>query len=306
MFGHDRRAVIYTASTMMLFVAVLVFSVLVYQSQEQGEERVVANTIATRVISLEQSVSYSVRDILFTLYNLDFTETMDSDLVSIALKTTLKNDVGNAIETAVQGNLTLLADHVSSIGVSFDADAVSGVVIHRGESVAFQKNHTSDREYVVIYYNQSGAATEAFEYIGLFVGGYVAMNDLDPLTSAPSSGDYVLNISYNNYDCQSFPCSFLNEEPDDSEIIYFGQINEGDSYSWAIRNRETDTHYANVTLDYEKVWIEITQNAPALNLTSNIRTSRNHIVPYFYLAPYALSVSFSHLETEKQGRLIFK
>lgn len=305
MSGHGRRGVIYTASTMMLFVAVLVFSVLVYQAQERGEELVAANTIATRVISLEQSVSYSVRDILFTLYRLDFSEHIVDDSVSLHLKTTLQNDAGGDIQQAVQGNLSMLASRVSSIGVSFDADAVHGVLLQRGASVAFQKNHTDDNEYLTIYYNASGAAHDVFSSIGLFVGGYVAMNDVDSLGFEPPPGGYVLNISYNNYNCQSFPCSFLNEEPDASEIISFGQIDEGNSYLWAVRNSITDTHYAIITLDHEKVQVEITNEVQAINLTSTIVTSRNHILPYFYLAPYVLSISFPHFETTKHGRLIF-
>lgn len=307
----NKRGIIFTATTNMFFVGLLVFAVLVYQNQEKGEEKILSNSLTTRILNIEDSIQQSVKTIYLVNKNIsiDLEEIKVGNYYhdrTIINTTLLEQGQGNA---SMKGNLTKLQQVIESQipGVTFNSSALNrNLVLKRGAGVMINKTalnpETGANETLMIYYNYSGQNKGEFYGINITLDSHENISKI--LNSTPLIGignGHYINITINDDWNDLF--GGADPEKEDSLKIEFGALTN-QPYTWIVNNESNSTTYLNITLDNEK--LTITSYVGNYTLSANIDTASNSTSNQFYFEPEVITINIPEFETRKTSRISFR
>jgi len=307
MITKDKKGVIFTATTGMFILGLIIFAVIVYQTQEKGEEKIIPNSLATRILNTENSIQLSVKKIYETNTNLslDIDTIINGNKDKTIIKTRLlENGIGNL---PLKNNITWLGNIIEeelSI-VKFDSNALnSNLELHRGSGIMINKTAvnptTGNNEILQIYYNNSGDNKKKFYGINVTFKSNENLSDIINLTTNPIGSKHYINITIN--DMYDDYYDIVSSKPEDTIKIEFDSI--ASTHRWIVNNSDDSKTYLNITLDDEKLVIICNQGD--YNTTIDIIADTNSTSHNFFFAPEVISIEIPEFDVKKTSRVSFR
>jgi hypothetical protein len=301
----NKKGVIFTVTTAMFMVVLIIFAVYVYQTQEKGQEKVISNSIATQIIDIEDSVKDTVSKIYKTIFDLSIsinTSLYPDNLEVIEINTSLSEkgyslseiqSYFSFIETVLKNNFQ---------GVYFNSSKfLTDLTVQRCCGYGIKKTalniSSGENQTFLLYYNMSGRNNLRFDGITILIDTSEEVRSLVNSTIKPPNGggQYWLNFTINdiNYD----PLDIFPLDPNIFEDISFSQINYPNSYSWHLINESSDIIYMNITMDYEKLNLTVLQGD--FNVSIKLYSEQSPDLPFFRFPSDILYINLPYTNSKK-------
>ncbi len=310
----NKKGVVFAASTALFMTVLLLYAVTVYQTQEESDNKVIINSLATRVIELADSVENSVKKIYLVNNNMSLNitpeiidgypnEYMDRIMINTSLI-----EFGQT-SAKFESDLAELESLISATayGVYFNSSAIiQNPTLYKGDGISIYKTAsntlTGEGQRLIIYYNESGDNTAKIPGINITINSFEDMRGIYASSTPTAIFDsHFLNITINDMD---YPTELINsEDSEESKKILFDTLSDSESHTWLINNTGNTTSFLNITLDNEKV--EITTLEGNYNVTAYIYVESIASSYDFYFEPYALKVIIPRYETQKISQIRF-
>ncbi|MCB9358933.1 hypothetical protein H6503_03310 [Candidatus Woesearchaeota archaeon] len=306
----SKKAIVYTGTTVLFLMVLLVFAVAVYNNKEVSKVAVIPNSLANRMISIEDSMQWSIKKI----YEVNKNLTLDIDTVlqggeyvditsvqTVLLENGPSKDKFIADMNGLEGNYTKLFPDVQINLTSILDDPM----IKRSGGIGINKTatdlSTTSNETLQLYYNYSHLTTSKI------IGFEVNITSTDPITdisfdttpSASGVKDINFNLTINDLD---FP-DFLND-PERIEASTEFSFSSGDINIIYVNNTTTAINYINISFDDEVINITTMSgnyNVSVKILTPVATTTHNWEFPY-----EVFNISIPSYHALSRSRVIFR
>jgi len=309
MHGLNKKGIIFTAASSMLLVVLVIFAVTIYQVQEEGEQKIISNSLASQMINAEDSIQQAMKKIYETNTNISANMNIISPTLEyIEINTTLLEQ-GPPSQNIID-DINLLEERISSemIWSSFNGTAIqNNLLLERGSGIAIQKTAKNTvlgtNEKLILYYNKSGKNTGTFYGIDISIITTEKVFSINQYSSAPNNGDVndkYLNITVNDI---NYPVEYINPEfYEDNKNIQFSVPLSG-VYTWIVNNSYNNESYLNITLDSEKVEINVINGT--FDVNTHIAQSPADMENKFYFEPKAIRINIPAYGASKSSRIMF-
>ena len=307
----NKKGIIFTATIGLFLILLLIFAVIIYQSGEEGDKKLIPNSLVTQILNIEDSIQQSVKKIYLVNTNMtvDFrTDENGYDKTMIRTRLLETGLPSSEIDKDIDDFSDFLGTEYTN--VFFNATAIKdNLALERGNGIRIIKTaldpSTGEKETLLIYYNYSGLNKGTFYGININISSTEDMRhiiNIPPLPFIPFPSKYYLNITIDDTDRIELPY-IPPEQMEQTNSIRFGIICS--SFSWVINNSGNTTTYLNITLDPEKV--NITVNQGNFNIIVEIYTSVGTNTEYFYFTPdKVLTIEIPKYKTRKESKISFR